>query len=92
MECGPETLVSAFKSLAQESRFADVPFQGWKEAGHGLGIDVHEAPSISAKDSTVLKPGMVITVEPGIYLPKQFGVRIEDTVLITNKGYEVLTR
>ncbi|HXV18799.1 MAG TPA: M24 family metallopeptidase, partial [Candidatus Omnitrophota bacterium] len=46
----------------------------------------------SSRSDTILKPGMVITVEPGIYLPGKFGVRIEDMVLITNKGNEVLTR
>jgi Xaa-Pro aminopeptidase len=60
--------------------------------GHGVGIEIHEAPRVSKKDSTVLKPGMVITIEPGIYLNGQFGVRIEDTVLVTQKGSEVLTK
>lgn len=60
--------------------------------GHGVGIDVHEQPRLSARDTTVLEPGMVVTVEPGIYVPGNCGVRIEDTVLITHKGIEVLTR
>ena len=60
--------------------------------GHGVGLEIHEAPSVSPRSRTVLKPGMVITVEPGIYLPGKFGVRIEDMILITNKGSEVLTR
>ncbi|MBN1622651.1 MAG: aminopeptidase P family protein [Endomicrobiales bacterium] len=60
--------------------------------GHGVGIDIHEPPRINKKDKTVLKPGMVLTVEPGVYLPGKFGVRIEDVVLITKKGYRVLTR
>lgn len=59
--------------------------------GHGVGLEIHEAPTVSARSKTILKPGMVITVEPGVYLPGKFGVRIEDMVLITKKGHEVLT-
>lgn len=60
--------------------------------GHGVGLEIHEAPTVSGRSETILKPGMVITVEPGIYLPGEIGVRIEDMVLITEKGHEVLTR
>ncbi|MDD4101877.1 MAG: Xaa-Pro peptidase family protein [Kiritimatiellae bacterium] len=60
--------------------------------GHGLGLEVHEAPSFSTACRTVLEPGMVLTVEPGIYLPGRFGVRIEDVVLITEGGCEVLSQ
>ncbi|MCA9395972.1 MAG: aminopeptidase P family protein [Candidatus Omnitrophica bacterium] len=59
--------------------------------GHGVGLEVHEAPGVYAKNDDILKPGMIITVEPGIYLPDQFGVRIEDMVRITSSGNEVLT-
>lgn len=60
--------------------------------GHGVGLEIHEAPTVSPRSRTILKPGMVITVEPGIYLPGRFGIRIEDELLITDKGCEVLTR
>jgi len=60
--------------------------------GHGLGLEVHEAPSFATSCRTVLEPGMVMTVEPGIYLPGRFGVRVEDVVLVTPGGCEVLSR
>ena len=58
--------------------------------GHGIGLDIHEYPSVGSQP-IALKPGMVITVEPGLYFPTVGGVRIEDDVLITNDGCEILT-
>jgi Xaa-Pro aminopeptidase len=59
--------------------------------GHGVGLEIHEAPRVAAKQEQVLQPGMVITIEPGVYMPGKYGVRIEDMVLVTERGHEVLT-
>lgn len=55
--------------------------------GHGVGLDIHESPVVSPRSETILKKGMIITDEPGIYLPGKFGVRIEDMVLVTPDGH-----
>ena len=60
--------------------------------GHGVGLDIHEYPFINSKTDCMLKENMIVTNEPGIYIPGKYGVRIEDTVLIKKNGYENLTK
>ena len=66
--------------------------QYWRHhTGHGLGLEVHEAPFFDIGDNRVLKPGMVMSVEPGIYVENLGGFRHSDTIVVTEDGYEVLT-
>jgi len=60
--------------------------------GHGVGLDVHEAPRIATKSENILEAGMVVTIEPGVYIPDLWGIRIEDMILVKEEGFEVLTK
>lgn len=95
---------TALKILKPEIKCADadraardvISSEGYGEffghsTGHGVGIEIHESPNLAPKSKAVLKCGNVVTVEPGIYIPNEFGVRIEDFCVITADGYRNLT-
>lgn len=59
--------------------------------GHGVGLEIHEAPNVSSRSGTTLKEGMIITIEPGVYIPGKYGVRIEDMCVVTKEGCKIIT-
>ena len=82
-------LDAAARNVIKEAGFGEYFRHG---TGHGVGYEIHEAPTAAPKSKDILAPGMVVTVEPGIYIPGKHGVRIEDMVLITETGCENLTQ
>lgn len=78
----------AARDIIKNAGFGDCFGHG---TGHGVGVEIHELPNLSPRSNAVLEVGNVVTVEPGIYIPDKFGVRIEDMALITENGYENLT-
>jgi Xaa-Pro aminopeptidase len=78
----------AARSVLREAKLADYFMHS---TGHGVGLEIHESPRIAMAQQTLLTKGMVITIEPGIYIPGAFGLRIEDTVVVERRGCRVLT-
>ncbi len=77
------------EQLLEEAGFAHRMGHG---LGHGVGIDIHEQPTLSLRNEAELRAGNVVTVEPGIYLPGRFGMRLEDFGVVTEEGFEVITK
>lgn len=75
-----------------EQDYKSIKYELLHSFGHGLGLDIHEEPVLNSKYDTKLKANMTVTVEPGVYLPGKFGIRIEDTILINKSGCNNLTK
>lgn len=97
-QAGMEAVAAGVEAVKVDAACREVIAEaGWADAfshgtGHGVGLDIHEEPRVSSRSDAILEPGHVVTVEPGVYLPGLGGVRIEDTVLVTDSGCDRLTR
>ena len=90
-EIRPGITLSQVDAVAR-GQLKNVPGAYDHGTGHGIGLDIHEAPTMAPNASAILQQGMVVTVEPGIYMLGKFGIRIEDDVLVTAKGATVLSK
>ena len=91
-EIGPNKVCKEIDKIARDIINAEYEGCFGHGLGHSVGLEIHENPALNTRDEPLLKAGVIMTVEPGIYIPDKFGVRIEDMVLITDTSYENLTK